>query len=346
MTFMAPIEQRGALEDQARVARALGSPFVAEVLRAGQRQLGRAPRTARLIETWPRDASASALAMRFNAALHALARNGSSPRLSALYCRQHDDYDGAVGAVLAAEDDFVAEWMRSVPQTNEVGRAAAIFAALMVAQDRFGLPLELLEIGASGGLNLNLAHYAYELGGVAAGQPDSPVRIAPTWRGPSPVCAAFDVVAARGVDLAPLDPHDAATRERLLAHVWADQPARAARLDAALMLAQAHPPMVEQGDAAPWLARELATPQARGCCRVVIHSMVLQYLAATDRAAIDDIIADAGAIATAERPLARIGFEWTAARDEVQLVLTCWPSGIARLLATCHAYGDWISWAG
>lgn len=165
MTFMAPIDQGDTLEDHARVAGELGSPFVAEVLRAGHRQLARAPRTARLIATWLRDASAAALATRFDAALHALARGGSSPRHSALYRRQHDDYDSAIGAVLAAEDAFVAGWMRSTPQTNEVGRAAA----LMTARDRFGFPLELLEIGSSCGLNLNLARYAYRLGGVGAG---------------------------------------------------------------------------------------------------------------------------------------------------------------------------------
>jgi len=41
----------------------------------------------------------------------------------------------------------------------------------------------------------------------------------------------------------------------------------------------------------------------------------------------------------------RIGFEWTAAREEVELVLTCWPSGDSHRLATCHAYGEWINWA-
>ena len=33
-------------------------------------------------------------------------------------------------------------------------------------------------------------------------------------------------------------------------------------------------------------------------------------------------------------------------RREVQLKLTCWPSGRTRHLATCHAYGAWIDWHG
>ncbi|TFI57405.1 DUF2332 family protein [Sphingomonas parva] len=345
MNMMAAVAVRGELGRQAEIARALGSSFVAAVLEAGERQLGRAPQTAALIAAWPSDPSAAALAMRFNGALHALARRGLPPVLRALYRREHDDYDGAVGAALAEADGFIAEWMRDPPQTNEVARAAAIAAALMAARRRFGQPFELIEIGSSCGLNLNLAHYRYDLGGVAAGAADSPVRIAPEWRGPAPCAAPIDIAAARGVDLKPLDPADEATRERLLSFVWADQPERAKRLEAALALARHHPPRIDRADALPWLRARLQAPQG-DVCRVVFHSMVLQYLGEADRQALVETIARAGAVASDERPLAWIGFEWTPSRSEVQLRLTCWPGGETRILATCHPYGAWIDWRG
>lgn len=341
---MVSLLPRGELWRQAKVARTLGSPFVASVLEAGERQLRRAPLTATLIETWPRDPSAEALAMRFNAALHALARGTDAPALRALYTREHADYDRTIGDALEAHDAFVCRWMRDTPQTNEVGRAAAIAAALMVAQSEFGLPFELLELGSSCGLNLNLAHYAYDLGGVAAGEADSPVRITPAWRGPPPPDSRFAVVAARGVDLNPLRADHAVTRDRLLAYVWADQPERALRLEQALLLAMRHPPRIDRADAASWLAERLREPQDAGVCRVVFHSMVLQYLSGSDRGTVNDAIAAAGARATAARPLARISFEWTPPRTEVQLWLTCWPTGERRQLATCHAYGHSIDW--
>ena len=334
----------GELRRQARIARELGSPFVASVLEAGERQLALAPRTADLIANWPQDPSAAALAMRFNGALHALARRGIPHPLSALYRREHEDYDGAIGAALAAEDDFISEWMRNPPQTNEVGRAAAIGAALMAVRDKIGLPFELLEIGASCGLNLNLAHYSYDLGGVAAGDPESSVHIAPEWRGPRPTIAPLEIAAARGVDLNPLDARDEATRERLLSFVWADQPRRARRLEQALQLALVYPPRVDRDDAVSWLKHRLVQPQQPGLCRVVFHSMVLQYLPEHDRREIDETIELAGAAACGERPLAWISFEWTPTRSEVQLLLTCWPSGETSLLATCHPYGDWVDW--
>ncbi|MDP5279264.1 DUF2332 family protein [Sphingomonas sp. DG1-23] len=335
---------RGEFARQADIARALGSPFVASVLEAGERHLRRAPRTAALIETWPGDPSAAALAMRFNAAIHALARRGRPLRLEALYKRQHDDFDGALCAALVSEDEFIAHWMRQPTQTNEVNRAAAILSALMVAGENFGLPFELLELGSSAGLNLNLAHYAYDLGGVPAGAIGSSVQIAPTWHGAPPPEAAVEVLAAHGVDLHPLDVADEATRDRLLSFVFADQPLRAERLQNAIALAQRHPPRIARADAVSWLAEQLAVPQADGRCRAVFHSMVLQYLSADDRKVATDLIAAAGGRATMERPLAWISFEWTPNRSEVQLWLTCWPSGEARHLATCHPYGAWIEW--
>jgi hypothetical protein len=335
---------RGEFSRQAHIARTLGSPFVAAVLEAGERQLVHAPRTAALIRSWPGDPSEAALAMRFNAAIHALARRGRPRRLESLYQRQHDDFDGAIGAAMAGEDDFIARWMRHPPQTNEVNRAAAILSALIVAGRRFGLPFELLELGSSAGLNINLARYAYDLGGVAAGSPDSFVRIAPTWRGAPPPAGEVAVRTARGVDLSPLDAADEATRDRLLSFVFADQPARAERLRHALDMAGRHPPRIDRADAVTWLAERLAEPQPTGVCRVVFHSMVLQYLGADGRAAVTDLILAAGARATAERPLAWISFEWTATRSDVQLWLTSWPGGQKRHLATCHPYGSWIDW--
>lgn len=345
MNMMARIGS-AELQRYADITRDLGSPFVAEVLEAGQRQLWNAPRTAELIANWPGNPAAAAIAMRFNGALHALARQGRLPHLRALYRREHDDFDGAIGKALIAEDSFIATWMRDPPQTNEVGRAAAIIAALMVAQRHTGCTFDLLELGSSCGLNLNLARYAYTLGGMAAGTSGSPVHVAPAWRGNPPPFAPVEVARARGVDLSPLDPNDAATRERLLSFVWADQNERANRLEQALDLAQHNPPQIDCANAVPWLAEQLQMPQRAGECRTVFHSMVLQYLSSTDRRIVENTIRQAGSRATAERPLARIAFEWTPDRGEVHLSLTCWPDGVTRHLATCHPYGDWVHWLG
>jgi len=346
MKLQVNIGNHGEFGRQARRARTLGSPFIASVLEAGQRQLFRAPRTAALVASWPSDPSAAALAMRFNAALNALARRRASAALHGLYEGRHEDFDGAIGDTLETQDQFIAEWMLDTPQTNEVGRAASLFSALLVLNDMFGLPFELLEVGSSAGLNLNMAQYAYDLGGLMKGRADSQVRIAPTWRGAQPPDADVEIRAARGVDLRPLDPSDPATTERLLSFVWADQVMRAKRLEHALLVARQMRPRVERANAVSWIAARLAEPHPEGTCRVVFHSMVLQYLEAADRLAVIDAIRNAGARATRERPLARISFEWNEGRSEVRLMLTAWPDGRTHRLATCHPYGDWVDWHG
>jgi hypothetical protein len=289
--------------------------------------------------------------MRLNAGLHALARRGALPDLNALYAGLHANFGRAVGTALEAGEATILEWMDHPTQTNEVGRSAAFMAALMTLGQTADMPFELLEFGASAGLNLMLDRYSHDLGGVSAGTPGSPVRVAPEWRGETVAQAPVRIDAVRGVDLRPLRLEDPFTRERLLSYIWADQPARAERLCHAIALGRARPPQIERASAAPWLAYQLALPQREGLCRVVMHSMVLQYLPEAERRAALTTIMAAGARATPERPFAWIALEWNSDRSEVQLRLTQWPgeggeTGTSRVLAICHAYGSWIDWRG
>lgn len=346
MSGLATAPCANELVRQAQRCRDMGSPFIASVLEAADRQLHRAPLTAAKVRNWPEDPAAAAVALRVNGALHALARRGSPPYLAELYRREHDDFDGAVAAAFARADGFIADWIRHPTQTNEVARAAAIASALIAAPLSRSMPFELLELGSSCGLNLNLARYAYQLGTVSVGDPLSTVRIAPEWRGPPPPFRPLSVAAARGVDLQPLNASDPRDRERLLSFVWTDQPARLRRLEHALQIAVEHPPWVDRGQAVTWLADRLAEPQPAGRCRAVVHTMVMQYLGAAERQQVAAMMARAGERASADRPLLWIGFEWTSDRRAVELRLTCWPTGSSVALAHCHPYGDWLEWLG
>ena len=340
----ATLGARGEFLRQAGNCRSMGSFFVAAVLEAVDRQLELAPSSAAMIGAWQGDPAAAGVAMRFNGALHALARGGAPRSLAELYRGEHDDFDGAIAAALSQQDQYIADWIRHPTQTNEVARAAAIMAALMSAGQRRPMPFDLLELGSSCGLNLNLARYAYRLGAVAAGDPSSTLRIEPQWRGANPPVAPVSIATARGVDLNPLSASNPEHRQRLLSFAWADQPERSQRLEAALQFAVAHPPRVDRGDAVAWLAQRLAEPQEAGHCRAVVHAMFEQYLNDGERRDIAAMMAAAGARATAGRPLVRISFEWTPDRSKVDLRLTCWPHGEPVVLAKCHPYGDWLEW--
>lgn len=336
----------GALLRQAHFCREMGSPFTADVLAAARRTLHRAPLTATKIAQWPGDRGQAAVALRLTGGLHALARSGDLPTMTALYREMAGDFDAVIGAALEQADAFLCGWIDSPPKTNEVTRAGAIMAALLMVSERFGLPMELLELGSSAGLNLNMHRYAYDLAGVKAGDPASPVRIAPDWRGPPPPQAYVDILATAGVDIEPLDLTDPATAGRLMAYVWADRTDRMERLEHAIALARSHPPDLVPGDAAQWIERRLDEPQQAGRARVVFHSIVLQYIPADARVRIATLLAEAGARADKERPLAHISFEWDQERSVVQLVLTSWPGGTPTELATCHAHAEWIDWRG
>lgn len=335
---------RADLFRQAQAACALGSPFVRDVLSAASRQLHRAPQTALVMATWSGDRAAAALALRLNAALHTAARAGLVPSLSALYARRGGDADRAVADAFVAIDRLLAARLTSPTQTNAVARSAALFAALMVAAETFSQPFELLEPGASAGLNLHCSHYSYALGGTAAGDPASMLHLAPRWRGAAPRRHAVRVIAAYGADCAPLDPADPDDCERLLSFVWADRDDHAAQLVAAIRLARQSGPRVERAEATQWLAERLARPQPGGVTRAVMHSMLRQYLSAEARSRFDAVLAAAGARADARHPLAHVSYEWNAERTCVELVLTTWPGGERRLLAHPDPYGDAIDW--
>lgn len=337
---------RAYLEDQARVAEGFGSPFVAALLLAGARHLDVAPHTAAMMADWPGDRASAAVAMRFHSALHGLARQGRIAPLAALFRGEAVDVDHALASALAAADRIIAERLKHPTQTNEVGRSAAFAAALLQLAERYAMPVELLEIGASAGLNLNLGRYRHDLGGRIVGDPDSELTIAPLWCGRLPPAAGLEVRTARGVDLSPIRVADDAACDRLLDHLFVDQAERGERLARALAIARRHPPRLDQGHAGLWLPQRLERPQAAGCARVVLHSMVMQYLAAKERQTINDAIGAAGARADIRHPLAVIGLEWTPARDAVHLTLTHWPEGRTWHLADCDPYGAWIDWRG
>lgn len=337
---------RADLVRQARAAGALGSPFVRDVLMTLARHLDAGPLLAARLAQWPGDRAAAALALRVNGALHALARSGRVPGLSELYAARGGDFDAAIICALREADAELTAFLDHPTQTNEVARSSALIAGLMTGAAPFGHPVELLELGASAGLNLLMMRYAHDLGGTAAGDPASPVRLRPHWHGQPPARHALRLVAAAGVDLAPLDVTDPAACERLLAWVWADRDDRSQVLVRALQLARQTPPEIDRGDAADWLERRLALPQPAGTTRAVMHSMLWQYLDPASRARIDGLLAAAGARADHHRPLLHLAYEWDNARQSVELTLTTWPDGAARRLATLDPYGDWIAWTG
>ncbi|MDT7570673.1 MAG: hypothetical protein QOE05_847 [Actinomycetota bacterium] len=328
-----------------------GSPLTAAVLFGAADDYDAGAPVRDLLQPLADQPSGSVPSLRFAGALHRMVLEGRAPALAPHYPSvggtAGPDGAWAVARTLVGDDRLAADIHRPV-QTNEVGRAAALYGGLLRVAARWHLPIRLLEIGASAGLNLRLDRFAYDLGaGVVLGEPHSPVRLRDPWRGSYPPYDEGLVLATRaGCDPAPLDPRDEADRLTLLSYVWPDQLERVDRLRGALEIAAEHPVTVESLPASDFLRRELATP-AVGTTTVVWHSVVRQYLAPEERAAVDALIDAAGERATDDAPLVRLSLE---PEKKVQstfrflVEMTSWPDGDARLLAECLGHGPPVTW--
>jgi hypothetical protein len=330
----------------------LGSPLYAGLLEHAARDVERAgpawevlaaagapARTGELMRGGP--------ALQLMGAVHRLVLEGRAPRLAPFSPSAGGTADAAqAGPVLI---ETIAEHARELPelmhrpiQTNEVGRSAALLVGFLAVARDTGLPLRVLEIGASAGLNLRWDHYRYtsEIGDW--GDPAAPVEIAGAFAGPPPPLDVRPEVAdRRGCDPAPLDPADPDTRLTLLSFTWPDQGRRFEQLRAALDFAPALPVAVERSGAVEWLQEVLAEPRP-GVTTVVFHSVVLPYLGEDGIAELWRVLEAAGGRASPEAPFAWLSLE--AGADLADVRLMTWPGGEARLLAHASFHGPPVRW--
>lgn len=295
-----------------------------------------------------------ALAIRFLGAVHRLVLEGGVPALAAHYpsaggsFRAGDAPWPALRDVLAAHGPRLRELLARPVQTNEVARCASLLGGFLRIAEETGLPLRLLEVGASAGLNLRFDHFRYESEGFAFGDADSEVCIRDVFAGAAPRLGGHLEVAERsGCDRAPVDASSAEGRLTLRSFLWPDQTPRRVRLDAALEVAARVPASVERAEACEWVARR-AVPE-RGVATVVYHSVVMPYLGREGVRRFAETVRDAGARATAEAPLAWLSLEPIRKADggwDHAVRLSLWPGGEPRLLAFSSPHGPPVRWQG
>lgn len=332
-----------------------GSALTATLLTSAAADVEAGGVTAALLLPHAGEPAGSVLSLRFAGALHRLVLEGAAPRLA----RHYPSVGGMapVDAVWPAAEQAVRkhlprlrELVRRPVQTNEVGRSAALLGVLQHAAAATGLPVRLLEIGASAGLNLRCDAFRYDVDDDRTlGDGSSAVVLRHPWSGgPSPPGPVPTIVARAGCDPAPLDPASTEGRLTLLSYVWADQVERLDRLRAALDIAARSPVTVDAAPAVRWLPTVLAEP-APGVVTVVWHSVVWQYLTSRERDALSDVLAVAGARATAAAPLVHAGMEPTVLHggaSSFRIEATLWPGGRTVHLADCHGHGPPVAWTG
>lgn len=333
---------RAAGVRQSGLCRDNGSPTYAAIIDALISRLGDDDPAATLLRNDPRPPVQSALYLRLLGAVHriALSQPDCPLRRYLPSAGGHVDPQAAVEAffgVIAADRAAVAVDMQADVQTNEVRRSAPLSAAMNYLTATAGLPLRLLEVGASAGLNLWMDRYFVQAGAARWGPPDSPVRLAGQFISGQPPATAMTVVDRRGCDLNPLDP----ARSRLLleSFIWPEHVDRLRLLRAALSVAAPVP--LERSSAGTWTGQQLATLPG-GVTTVVFHSIVWPYLSGDERAALDHAVRAAGARADSDHRLGWVSLE----PDRSGVCLTCerWPENERLLLATSSPHGTNVVW--
>jgi hypothetical protein len=295
-----------------------------------------------------------ALALRLLGGVHRMVLAGTAPTLARHYPSAGGDGDTAAAwlhfrDLLARPPAEVLDALTRPPQTNEVGRSASLVPGFLRVAADTGLPLRLLELGSSAGLNLRVDRYRYEQDGNAWGDPDSPVCFVDLWPGATPPLGTPATISTRaGCDRDPIDAADPESALTLLSYVWPDQAERLQRLRDALDIARDAPVDIARAPIDDWLPEQLADPVA-GVATVVFHSVVWQYLPESTRALVHATLEAAGGRATATAPLAYLRLEPAPATYfPAELRITSWPGAASatdsRLLATSGFHFGPVTW--
>lgn len=336
------------LHGQAEVCGQLGSPLYGRMLHEAGDDAEHRGIAWELLEPLAGAPGSYGTPLKLMGAAHRLALRGDAPELAAIYPSAGGVLDldrawPALAETLERHRETLPPLIELPVQTNEVGRSAALLGGFLTVARETGLPLRLLELGSSAGLNLGWDRYLYEIGGRRWGNADSGVRIELQLEGELPLDTQVVIGSRRGCDQAPLDPASADDRLTLLSYVWPDQRWRFEPLRAALAQAQRAPVVVEQADAAEWIENALVE-RVPGVATIVFHSLVMFWMDEATRARVRDSIEAAGEGATKRSPLAWLRME--AGGLEADVELTTWPGGKTRTIAHAGYHGRPVKWLG
>jgi len=333
-----------ALIEQADHCEALDSPFMGRMLRILAKIWPNHTALAAKVAAWPGDIGpmADGLPLRIAGGLHALTLTHQDIGLGDAYPPNAVSDQALSDALIRAietHDAFLCAWIDTAPQTNEVRRAAPLIATAHLLADRFGLPLCISELGASGGLNLMFDAFALQIENHTYGPEDAQVTLSPEWRGALPPHANIEIAERRGVDLNPLDPSCNADALRLMAYLWPDQRERLNRTQAAIDL---HDATLDQGDAIAWLDTHLTDTPDR--LHLIYHTIAWQYFPTEAQAKGTALIQAQGARATTRSPLAWLSMESDGQAPGAALTLRVWPGDLHVNLGRVDFHGRWVDW--
>ena len=242
--------------------------------------------------------------------------------------------------------DSIIELIRSRrTQTNVVRRCTCLLPAFSLVSQESGLPLALIDIGASAGLNLNFDRYYYRYqshGNKVAnwGSERSRIHLEAELNGSSsfPSLAPIISVASRnGIDLNPVDLTNPDQLLWLRSLIWPEHVERHQQLiDAATEFTNSDIRM-HAGDATEVLPGLMASIPAEHA--LVVYSTIALYQFPTESR---QRLSQSLTTVSENRPVWQIALEGS----EPTLSLTRYRDGVSdtEILADASPHGWWIKW--
>jgi hypothetical protein len=340
------------VREQADACAVLGSPLYEYLLHRVADDIEAGGPAYDVLRGHENDPGPSALALRLMGGVHRLVLERRAPALALTYpsVGGTGDADAAWAALRPVLSEFAEELrarLAQPPQTNEVGRAAALVGGLLHLMAHDDRPLRLVEIGTSAGLNLRADRFRIELAdGRAVGPAASPVVLTDAWQGQlPPLDRPLVVVERTGCDVAPVDPTTTEGRLLLTSYVWPDQLSRLERLRGALEVARDVPATVVAAGAGDFMD---GVELREGTTTVVWHSVMWQYLDASEQARVAARLDELGAQASDLAGFAHLALEprrrSPGAAHEFLVVLRTWPGGTEQLLGRAEPHGLPTTW--
>ena len=335
----------GAFKRQADYCRARDAGLTAAVIDAAAADIRAGGPMADLVEGFSEDPGRAALALRIAGAAHYLAIKDCAGPLQSMYqsliAPEPDALAAALAGLVCDHQPVCQSFASRPPQTNEINRLATLVPAFSEVVTAFDMPLDLYELGASGGLLLAADRASIDYGALTWG--DGPVGVKSDWRGSKPTLPArLNIRGRRGCDRNPIDYSDPEQLDIARSYIWPEDRDRRTRFESAIAATRNLDIRVDAADALDWLAaREL--PKA-GAVSVVFTSVFAVYLNDTETARLSGLMAAIGARATLEAPVAFVQFEPEETLDFVtfHVDVTMWPGGERRRIAKSHAHGAWV----
>lgn len=333
-------------ERQAEACASMGSAFYGALCLSAAHAYRKQADVRAVLDT---HAERSRLVLRLLGAAHYRALRGEAPGIAAHYPSTGGDGNptSAWTAILSdmrVHRDAYDTLLERQVQTNEVGRAMPVLAAMLALAQQTQLPLRIFEIGSSAGLILNFDRYGYAGEGWSWGDAASPLQLRNrTFSGrPQHLQAPLNVFSRTGCDLHPLDAANPEDADTLLGFVWPDQRERFARLKAAIQVARAHPVRIEAADGLQWIAQR-AQP-APDAVTVALHTVMTEHLPPPLRERLAQTMVSIGAHAAARAPFAWVRMEPGQRGYETRVTL--WPGPHEILIASSDGHAQDLRWAG